>query len=156
MLTKEVPIFFIFFSHNASSRSQLKGRHQAQLKQVEISSDEMSEMTWMQLKRVCRDIPVQDNFYLSWWLRGQRGYNPLIRPHFCSPYVTKQGFTRLKVSWTFGNIYKIYSTKSVAIIYNRSSYFETFHSASEGMCAKYNNSIIIKGKNGNGVFKKHM
>ena len=92
--------FLVSFSHNTSSRSQLKGRDQAQLKQVEMSDDEISEMVWTQLQRVCRDIPVQDNFYLSWWLRGQREYNPLTMPNFCPPYVTKEGFTRLKVSWT--------------------------------------------------------
>lgn len=53
---------------------------------------------WSRFKKTCRDVPVHDNFYISWILRGSRGYDPLTRPDFAPPYLTRGGFRKLKVS----------------------------------------------------------
>lgn len=78
--------------------SQLKGRDAAQLKFVHLSEKEVEDILWRRFKKTCRNVPVHDNFYLSWFLRGPRGYNPLTRPDFASPYLTREGFRRVKVS----------------------------------------------------------
>lgn len=83
-----------------SPSSQLKGRDPAQLKYVQLSEDEISDILWSRFRKLCRDVPVCDNFYLSWYLRGQRGYNPLSRPDYASSYLTREAFVRLKVSPT--------------------------------------------------------
>ena len=41
---------------------------------------------------------MRDNFYLSWLLRGGRGYDPLIRPEYAPPYLSREAFDKLKVS----------------------------------------------------------
>ena len=87
-------------SQLASSRSQLKGRDKAQLKYMQQSEDEMQEIYWSLLQHTCREIPVRDNFYLGLFLRGQRGYDPLTRPDYCPPYLTREGFSKLKVLYT--------------------------------------------------------
>ena len=50
------------------------------------------------MSKVCQDVPVQDNFYLSWCLRGSRGFDPSSKPEYAPPYLTREGFNKLKVS----------------------------------------------------------
>ena len=82
-----------------SVQAQQKGRDQAQFKHVQISDEEVRKRLWKRFCSICQDVPAFDNFYFSWALRGQRGYDPLTKPKFCPPYVTKDGFTKLKVSF---------------------------------------------------------
>ena len=46
---------------------------------------------------VAQNVPVHDNFYFSLLSRGRRGYNPVIKPNFAPPYLTKENFKKLKV-----------------------------------------------------------
>ena len=55
-------------------------------------------MIWERFLSVCRNIPVADNFYLSLWFRGDCGYDPVDKPDYIAPYLTKEGFQKLKVS----------------------------------------------------------
>ena len=82
----------------ASCKSQRSSRGAAKLKFVKQSESEIQDLSWTRLERVCREVSVKDNFYLSWLLRGGRGYNPLIRPDYCPPYLTNDSFEKLKVS----------------------------------------------------------
>ena len=84
-------------SQFTSVYSQHKGRHPTQLQHVQISDEEVRKLTWKRFCSICQEVPVCDNFYFSWCLRGQREYDPLTKPNFCPPYVTKEGFTKLKV-----------------------------------------------------------
>ena len=76
---------------------QTKGRSHAQLKYVDMSDKDVGASLWRRFSEVCRTIPVQDNFYLSWWLRGRRGFNPDSNPTFAPPFLTRDGFSKLKV-----------------------------------------------------------
>lgn len=73
-----------------------QGRSQVQQKYVDISSDGFGKMIWERFLSVCRNIPVADNFYLSLWFRGDRGYDPVDKPDYIAPYLTKEGFQKLK------------------------------------------------------------
>jgi len=75
---------------------QTKGRSHAQLKYVDMSDKDVGASLWRRFSEVCRTIPVQDNFYLSWWLRGRRGFNPDSNPTFAPPFLTRDGFSKLK------------------------------------------------------------
>ena len=46
---------------------------------------------------MCKSVPIKDNYYLSLFLRGHRGYNPLEKPDFCPPYLREKEFYKLKV-----------------------------------------------------------
>lgn len=86
-------------SHSQFVYSQQKGRDQTQLNYVQLSDEEKGKRGWKGFCRLCQDVPAHDNFYFSWCLRGQRGYDPLTKPKLCPPYVTRDGFTKLKVSY---------------------------------------------------------
>ena len=60
--------------------------------------NELALGLWERLLASCIKIPVRDNFYLSWWLRGIRGFDPEKDPTMAPPFLTKEGFTKLKVS----------------------------------------------------------
>lgn len=57
--------------HVSSKEQAKKGRSKAQLKHVKMSEQELVESIWNRFERVCKNVPVSDNFYLSWWLRGK-------------------------------------------------------------------------------------
>ena len=81
----------------ASTKAQTKGRGTAKFKFVQVSDSEIQDVSWARLERTCRHVPARDNFYLSWLLRGGRGYDPLIRPEYAPPYLTGESFDKLKV-----------------------------------------------------------
>ena len=84
--------------HFFKKSSQVEGRSQAQLKYVKQSEDEVSLGLWEKLHTKCTKLTVHDNFYLSWWLRGLRGFDPDGNPAMAPPFLTEEGFTKLKVS----------------------------------------------------------
>ena len=88
---------FTFYRHFYKKSTQVEGRSEAQLKYVEEGEDEVSLGLWERFLASCTKIPVQDNFYLSWWLRGLRGFDPEKDPTMAPPCSTKEGFTKLKV-----------------------------------------------------------
>ena len=53
---------------------------------------------WRRFSQVCQTVPIWDNFQLSWMLRGQRGFNPDSNPVLSPPFLTKDGFLKLKVT----------------------------------------------------------
>ena len=73
-------------------------RSEAQLKYVKLSEENFGAHYWRRFCHVCQAVPVQDNFYLSWWLRGERGFDPQTNPAFAPPYLTENSFTELKVT----------------------------------------------------------
>jgi len=79
----------------SSTKSQKSGRSSSQLKYVQ--EDEVAEHFWNRLNYVCKSVPVKDNYYLSLFLRGHRGYDPLKLPDFCPPYLREKEFYKLKV-----------------------------------------------------------
>ena len=50
------------------------------------------------LSQVCKTVPIWENFQLSWFLRGQRGFHPDSNPVLSPPFLTREGFLKLKVS----------------------------------------------------------
>ena len=64
---------------------------------MQEGEDEVSQGLWDRFLASCTKIPVQDNCYLSWWLRGLRGFDPEMNPNMAPPFLTKEGFTKLKV-----------------------------------------------------------
>lgn len=52
---------------------------------------------WERFSRMCKDVDIKDNFYLSWFMRGKRGFNPEASPHYAPPCLTAKGFLALKV-----------------------------------------------------------
>ena len=89
------------------------GRSEVQYKYLELPVDEVGSTLWKQMSRVCQDVPVQDNFYLSWYLRGSRGFDPSSKPNYAPPYLTREGFNKLKVSRPYIAIHGIYMVPGV-------------------------------------------
>ena len=74
------------------------GRSEAQFKYVEASDGTVGEFFIKRFMQVCQTVPIWDNYYMSIYMRGQRGYNPASKPALTLPYLTRDGFTKLKVS----------------------------------------------------------
>ena len=87
----------LFYRHFYKKSAQVEGRSEAQLKYVEDGEDKVTLGLWERFLASCTKIPVHDNFYLSWWLRGIRGFDPEMNPAMAPPFLTKDGFTKLKV-----------------------------------------------------------
>lgn len=47
--------------------------------------------------RVCLTLPAKDNFYLSWWMRGLRGFSPDADPMLAPAFMHRENFHKLKV-----------------------------------------------------------
>ena len=90
----------MFCRHFFKKSTQAEGRSEAQLKYVQKSDEEVTQGIWERLYAVCTKLPIQDNFYVSWWLRGPRGFDPEDNPTMAPPFLTREGFTKLKVSQT--------------------------------------------------------
>ena len=88
---------FTFPSEFSSTGSQKAGRSSAQLKYATQEKDEVAKHFWDRLSYVCQSVPIKDNFYLSLFIRGHRGYNPLEKPYFCPSYFREEAFYQLKV-----------------------------------------------------------
>ena len=121
-------------SEFTSPTSQLKGRDAAQLKFLQRSEEEIGDLFWTRLSRVCRDVPVGENFYLNWFLQGKRGCDPIVQPNYGPPCLTKEGFTKLKV--TFYNLY-VFEPQE----YSRTSEERTFWE--QAFCPLFRGSLIF-------------
>jgi hypothetical protein len=78
--------------------NQVSGRSAGQLKHVALTVDEMTELYWDRFCSVSRNVPNKDNFYYSLFLRGKRSSSSPVPTHLLPPYLTKDGFEKLKVS----------------------------------------------------------
>jgi hypothetical protein len=76
----------------------IRGRSEAQFKYVQQGEDEISQDLWDRFLASCTKIPVRDNIYLRWWLRRLGEFDPKVNPTMAPPFLTKEGFTKLKVS----------------------------------------------------------
>ena len=83
--------------HFLKKSNLVKGRSEAQFKYVQQGEDEVSQDLWDRFLASCTKIPVQDNVYLRWWLRGLSGFDPEMNPNMAPPFLSKEGFTKLKV-----------------------------------------------------------
>ena len=83
--------------HFFNRSTVVAGRSEAQYKYVMESEDKISLKLWDRFYALCTKVPLQDNFYLSWWLRGGRGFDPDGNPIMAPPFLTEEGFTKLKV-----------------------------------------------------------
>ena len=81
----------------------VKSRSKEQVRHVTLTSEEIGEVVWQRMVHTCRNVPVGDNYYLSWFLRGTRGFDIIGNPSFAPPYLTRAGFDKLKVSWCRGH-----------------------------------------------------
>lgn len=77
--------------------NQVSGRSSAQLKHVPLSTDEMVELFWDRFHSVSRNVPNKDNFYYSLFLRGKRSGASPTPVDLLPPYLTQDGFHKLKV-----------------------------------------------------------
>lgn len=90
---------FIISSEYSSIESQKSGRSCSQLKYATSKEEDVANHFWRRLSHVCQNVPIKDNFYLSLFLRHHRGYNPLEKPEFCTPYLREEAFYQLKVCY---------------------------------------------------------
>lgn len=89
------------YTHNLHRRLRAHVTHRlSQNKRfqfIEQSDAEIEVRMWGRLIHICTHVPAKDNFFLSWYLRGSTGYDPLTKPDFCPPYLQEKSFERLKV-----------------------------------------------------------
>ena len=64
----------------------------------EALSEEITLGMWQRFCQVLSSVPASDNYYMSWLMRGNRGFNPANKPKFAPPYLTTAGFDKLKVN----------------------------------------------------------
>ena len=57
----------------------------------------MSEISWKRFYSTGMNVPVKDNFYYSLFMRGQRSSRFPSPDYLLPPYLTMDGFTKLKV-----------------------------------------------------------
>ena len=99
--TKNTTILNAFYRWYAS-KQQLKeeGKRTDSMVQHDFPEDEIGVRFWKRFCRMCREVPVWDNFYLAWWLRGGRGFEPDntdSKAATAPPCLTRSGFSQLKV-----------------------------------------------------------
>lgn len=86
-------------SRSAFNKENVKsGRSAVQLKYVEETTQTIEDKSWGRFRRMCEDVDIRDNFYLSWFARGRRGFNPEANPDFAPPCLREDNFLALKVS----------------------------------------------------------
>ena len=88
----------IVLTYSQAVRKQIAGRSDAQMKYVTLTVDERVEMIWKHFCHVCRDVPIGDNYYMCMYLTGSRSVMDPVPQHCLPPYLTKEGFTCLKVT----------------------------------------------------------
>ena len=94
----------VFNYRKFAGAKQDQGRSSTQLKYVEDAPDDVGWILWERFVKMCNSVPAQNNFYLSWSLRGSRGFDPTTKPEMAPPYLRKEGFLALKV-WFFLSIF---------------------------------------------------
>ena len=75
----------------------VSGRSAAQVQYVTLSIDERVELLWERFCSVSCNVPSKDNFYLSLYLRGKRSGALPTPVQLLPPFLTQDGFCRLKV-----------------------------------------------------------
>ena len=73
------------------------GWTEKQLNDIEAVHGDVNHFFMEHLHRVCLTLPVRDNFYLSLWTRGTRGFAPDSNPELCPPFLRRKNFHKLKV-----------------------------------------------------------
>ena len=73
------------------------GWTEKQLTDIEAIHGDVSQYFLKHFRRVCLTLPVKDNFYLSLWTRGTRGFSPDKNPELAPPFLQRKNFQRLKV-----------------------------------------------------------
>ena len=74
------------------------GWNEEQLVDIEQIHGSVSQYLLKHFQRVCLTLPVKDNFFLSWWMRGLRGFSPDSNPMMAPPFLRRENFHVLKVS----------------------------------------------------------
>ena len=74
------------------------GRSEAQFKYVEASDGSVGAFFTRKFIQTCQTVPIWDNYYMSVFMRGQRGHNPDSEPALTQPCLTRNGFIKLKVN----------------------------------------------------------
>ena len=77
---------------------QIEGRSHSQLKFVTLTNDELIELMWTRFCRVSMEVPITDNFYYSLFVRGKRSSIDPAPDYLLPPYLTEDGFDKLKVN----------------------------------------------------------
>ena len=73
------------------------GWTEKQLTDIEATHGDISQYFLKHFHRVCLTVPVKDNFYLSLFMRGTRGFSPDTNPELAPPFLQRKNFQRLKV-----------------------------------------------------------
>ena len=73
------------------------GWTEKQLTDIEAIHGDVSQYFLKHFCRVCLTVPVKDNFYLSLFIRGTRGFSPDKSPELAPPFLQRKNFQRLKV-----------------------------------------------------------
>lgn len=95
-----VTVFIFTLLRSFSSVKQQKnvGRSAAQMKYVSKTNEEVTSGLWERFCQICRTQHLKDNYFMSWYLRGHRGYDPASKPEFAPPYLRRENFNQLKVT----------------------------------------------------------
>lgn len=75
------------------------GWTEKQLTDIEALHGDVSLYFLKHFHRVCLTLPAKDNFYLSLWTRGTRGFTPDKIPELAPPFLQRDNFQRLKVCY---------------------------------------------------------
>ena len=78
-----------------------------QLTDIEAIHGDVSQFFLQNFRRVCLTLPAKDNFYLSLWMRGIRGFSPDTNPELAPPFLQRKNFQRLKVCSRISVSYRI-------------------------------------------------
>ncbi len=103
IICSKLALIFFHFIHLCYIFSQIvtkleAGRSEAQMKYVSSSLQTRIDTSWRHFCAICRNCPIKGNFYISLHCTGKRSMNTPI-PQYCyPPYLTKEGFTNLKVN----------------------------------------------------------
>ena len=62
-----------------------------QLTDIEAIHGDVSQFFLQNFRRVCLTLPAKDNFYLSLWMRGIRGFSPDTNPELAPPFLQRKG-----------------------------------------------------------------
>ena len=68
-----------------------------QLADIEAIHGDVGQYFLKHFCRVCLTLPAKDNFYLSLWTRGTRGFAPDKNPELAPPFLQRENYQRLKV-----------------------------------------------------------
>ncbi len=76
----------------------MPGPYSSLLKFITSTCKELEEIFVKRFFEVCLEVPIKDNFYMSLFLRGTSSNVSSIPDYLLPPYLTKNGFQKLKVN----------------------------------------------------------